>query len=560
VSPLLLRSSKDLARPAIALAVLALLAVLIRAPFNSNSGVNEAYYLVVGRQWLHGLPPYVGAFDVKPPLLFLLMTASEALFGPVLLAAKALATTAAALAACGLYLFGRRFMGEIAGVSAAVLYIVSTLSLGGTFSPAELIMAPFTVFGMLSGALALFGPAQVRIGCLLLSGLLFGAAVCVKQTALFEAAALALALMLSRPAAERVKKSAPPLLSWPGLSRPSSAFIEIYHVFLDGRLNCGHDYCKAGLKAACALAVGLCIVPLGFALYFLAIGRLDALVNDAVIAAFRRAGSDYAPAAGGFRPLVAGLFPVLPIITMAGLLWAGRRKLRNLPCYPAIRLLALWAAGALAGVFSTKSMFVVYCLPLLQPLCLAAGGYLQHLLAGIPSPNHRGLVRTGVLGGAVLYSCWAISPLFLAGGSNVKAAEAAALLIARERKSPEDRVLVLDRDVLVYLTAGIEPPLSMFHPVQLLCVFPRQGARTALVSAMNESPAFIVAAGTPGGLNCENRSLRKAIEGKLAQDYCPLGHFGSSVTGWPGSFTLFGLKARGCSQSLSKQTKTPPAV
>src|SRR5271166_3035452 len=88
-----------------ALLTIVCFAVLVRAPFNANVGVDEAFYLVVGRQWLHGTPPYAGAFDVKPTLLFLLMAAAQALLGSGLFAAKALATAAAATTACGLYLF-----------------------------------------------------------------------------------------------------------------------------------------------------------------------------------------------------------------------------------------------------------------------------------------------------------------------------------------------------------------------------------------------------------------------------------------------------------------------
>jgi hypothetical protein len=87
---------REWARPAGMLAATVLLAVLVRAPFNANVGVDEAFYLVVGRQWLHGTPPYAGSFDVKPPLLFLLMGGAEALLGPGLWA-KALATASAAL-------------------------------------------------------------------------------------------------------------------------------------------------------------------------------------------------------------------------------------------------------------------------------------------------------------------------------------------------------------------------------------------------------------------------------------------------------------------------------
>lgn len=71
--------------------------ILVRLPFAANAGVDEAFYLVVARQWLEGQPPYAGSFDVKPPLLF------AAAFGAVF------------ATAFGLYLFGRRFLGELAG-------------------------------------------------------------------------------------------------------------------------------------------------------------------------------------------------------------------------------------------------------------------------------------------------------------------------------------------------------------------------------------------------------------------------------------------------------------
>ena len=249
------------------MAAIIFLAILVRRPFNSNSGVDEAFYLVVGRQWLNGTPPYAGTFDVKPPLLFLLMAAAEALFGFTLWAAKALATAAVATTACGLYLFGRRFTGELAGAAAAILYIVSALTLGGTFSPAELIMAPFTTFGMLTGLAAVFGRSRSELPTLLLSGLLFGAAACVKQTALFEAAALGAALALSRQGGAR-------------------------------------------LRAFGAFATGLGAVPIGFAMYFLAIGHLGDLINDAGISAIRRAGAGYLPWGKAFELLLIGTLAV----------------------------------------------------------------------------------------------------------------------------------------------------------------------------------------------------------------------------------------------------------
>ncbi|MFY9639747.1 MAG: glycosyltransferase family 39 protein [Rhodomicrobium sp.] len=489
------------AQPAAALAAIIALAILIRAPFNLNAGVDEAFYLVVARQWLEGVPPYAGSFDVKPPLLFLLMAGSEALFGPTLLAAKALTTAAAAIAACGLYLFGRHFIGALAGVTAAIFYILSTLTLGGTFSPAELLMAPFTAFGMLAGLAALLDCRRARFRTLFASGFLFGAAACIKQTAIFTAAPLALGLLFG------------------------------------GR-------CTSRLKAFASFAAGFCVVPIAFATYFLAIGHLGDLINDAAITALLRAGTGYVPWHKAFGLLMAGMLTVLPIILMAGVFWAERRPLRAHPAYPSILFLAAWTGSASLGVLLTKGMFFIYTLPVLQPLCLAAGGFVQHVLGRIESRERRWLARTGILASAILYSCYAASPLFLAGGNNVKAAEAAAALMLREGKRPGDRILVVDRDLLVYVTAGTEPPVPIFHPLHLLCRFPLKGAEAALADSMRSKPAFVVLGDPPVAVQCEEPSRREAIAERLARDYCEVGHFESSVTGWPGSFAVFKLKER----------------
>jgi len=496
-----LRLRSEQVRPAAAMAVIVLFTILVRAPFNSNSGVDEAFYLVVGRQWLHGMPPYAGTFDVKPPLLFLLMAAAEALFGFTLWAAKALTTAAVATAACGLYLFGRRFTGEIAGSAAAALYIVSALTLGGTLSPAELIMAPFTTFGMLTGLAAVLDRNRIRLPSLLLSGLLFGAAACIKHTAVFQAAPLALGLLLNHQGPAR----------W---------------------------------KTFITFAAGACIVPLGFACYFSAIGHLGDFFEDAAISAIRRAGVGYMPWGKAARLMIAGMITVLPVLAMAGIFWAERRDLRNHPAYPSFRFLGAWTAGILLGIVVSKGMFFVYALPLLQPFCLAAGGFVQHVLGRIKSPGRRRFVRIGAVAAAALYTLLVVSHLFLTGGSSVKAAEAAAVLMAREGRRAGDRILVVDRDLPVYLAAGIEPPLSIFHPLHLLCDFPLKEAETALADSIGSNPAFVVMADAPVTVPCENRGRRAAVEARLAQDYCVLGRFESSITDWPGPFTVFGLKER----------------
>ncbi len=385
-------------------------------------------------------------------------------------------------------------------------------------------MAPFTAFGVLTGLTALLDRRRLHSPALLASGLLFGAAACIKQTAVFTAAPLVLGLLFSR-----------------------------------------QD--NARLAAAAAFAAGFAAVPLAFAAYFLAIGHFSELVTDVVLEAIRRAGTAYHHSLGtAFGLLMGGLFTVLPVLVMAGVFWVERRAMRGHPAYPSILFTGAWAGFVLLGIFATKEMSIVYSLPLLQPLCLAAGGFVQHVLGRIACQRQRSIWRSAALATAILYSCYIMSPLFLTGGGEVSAAEGAAALMQREGKRPEDRILVVDRDLLVYLASDAEPPLSIFHPLQLLCPFPAKGAQSALAQSIESKPVFVVLTDPPAAMPipCEVPGRREAVEARLSADYCALGHFQSTVTAWPGTFTVFELKERSnagspgrCGKHYSLNEATP---
>jgi 4-amino-4-deoxy-L-arabinose transferase-like glycosyltransferase len=504
-------------RTAAIMAGLVCCAVLARLPFVSNVGVDESYYLVVGRQWLEGTPPYAGAFDVKPPLLFALMAGAEAVFGPALLAAKALTMAAAAATACGLYLFGRRFTGAASGLAAALFYIAASLTFGGTFSPAELLMAPFTAFGMLLG-LAAACSRRARPTLLLGAGLLLGAAACVKQTALFEALALAMYLF-ARPGGFR-------------------EFGE-----RTGRWQARQNLPR--LESLAWLAAGLCAVPSGFALYFLAQGHLDALVADAVLAAIGRAGANYVSLSEAAGRLLLEFFLALPLVVMAAAVFARRKAFRDEPAYAALHFLMVWAAGALCGVCAGKATFVIYFLPVLQPLCLASGVGLQRLIER--SPERRGLRLAWPLAAAIVgvYPLCTVAPLIFAGRENLASATAATAAMRSAGLSDSDRILVADRDLIVYLASGSNPPAAIFHPLQFLCDFAAPGAGVALEVALKSRPAYVIAAEPFHIRGCEKPGRRLLIEETLRREYCALGRFGNALTGLKGgSLVVYGLKER----------------
>ncbi len=492
--------SSGFPRAAAIMAGLTACAVLARLPFRFNAGVDEAFYLVVGRQWLEGMPPYAYSFDVKPPLLFALMAGAEAVFGPGLVAAKALAMASVGAAACALYLFGRRFLGEFAGVSAALFYIASSLTLGGTFSPAELMMAPFTAFGMLLGFPTAFAPRPPALGRLLAAGLCLGAAACVKQTAVLEALPLAAFLFPGRPL-------------------------------------------RDGFKAVAAFAAGLLIVPAGFALFFLAEGHFGALFADVVVTAAARVSVPSGSWVETLRGLLIALMLVLPVIILATAACVSHGEKTK----PVLWFLAAWAAGALAGVLATRAALVIYFLPLLQPLCLMAAAFIQRCADRLPGRKCFSLTAAAIAAVASYSACFT-APLIFAGRDNLASAGEAAAAMRSLGLGSGDRILVADRDLIVYLAAGVNPPARIFHPLHLMCDFPTSAA---LGDALQNRPAFIVAADPLYARPCEIPGRRLQLDGALSRDYCQVGRFGSTLTGGgSGSLLVFGLRERAGARCL----------
>ena len=154
--------------------------VLLPVPFTRDQGI----YAYVAWRWLGGAPPYLGSFDHKGPLLYLvymaaLKTSGGAMWGPNLF--DLLARTAAVLAA---WLLGRRLAGPAAALYAAAL---TAAPLFGVFNScwwnaqAETFMLP--LLG-LSAWLAL--DPRRRPALLLAAGLLAAQAAMLKPTGLLH--------------------------------------------------------------------------------------------------------------------------------------------------------------------------------------------------------------------------------------------------------------------------------------------------------------------------------------------------------------------------------------
>ncbi len=388
---------------------LTLLAGLIRLPFLSHIAADEAYYLTVGRQWLEGSMPYAGAFDVKPPGLFALMALAEAIFGPAAIASKALCIAASGAAAFGTYLIARRLAGEIAGLAAALLYTASSLALSRSNTNAELLMAPFAVFGMLAALRAILDGGRGRIGLLLAAGLWFGAAASIKQTAAFEAMpALAMVLLWS----------------------------------------------AAGWRGAAAFVAGTAAVPAGFALYYLACGQLGPLFTDTVVLALRRANAGNASRGQAWLEFLSAGVDFLPAALLASLFWFKRRRLRSHPAYAVLALLAAWTAGALLGVMAAGGGLYFYYLPLLPPLCIAGGLYIGAVQGRASSASRRHVYRALTIAAVLLYTARIMAGISFPPAESRQAAEAAAAIVRNANSQPRASVLAADAGVYTYIAAG----------------------------------------------------------------------------------------------------------
>jgi hypothetical protein len=225
----------------VALAALAW-AALVRLPLWRMDGLDDAFYVEVAHLWTRGLPPYLYAYDVKPPGFFALLALAETALGPTLEALRALAVVCDAATALGLLMLGRRFGQPLVGLFAAISFPVlnELVTANDAYSP----LAALTVFAFLAALSRrpLFERALV-------SGLLIGAAGAVKQTAGFEALALLVILAGSAEAAGR-------------RARVGALFL-------------------AGAAAA----------PLAFLAYFVTVGGAGALIADALIGALARPAS-----------------------------------------------------------------------------------------------------------------------------------------------------------------------------------------------------------------------------------------------------------------------------
>ena len=457
--------------------VLALLWTLAwRLPFYRFENGDDAVFVEIADLWRRGVLPYVGAFDVKPPGLFALLSLSEMVFGPTKAAIKALGILGDATTATALFLLARRFGSARVGVFAAAL-----------FAPLSLVVVTYDAYGPLTAMTALaFLAALAELPPLrraALAGLAIGAAATIKQTAAFEALALLCLLV--------------------GQTRRARTAL----VFL------------AAASAA----------PLAFLIYFVACGAAGPLIADTVFAALNRPGSDMEGVTflSGLLRFIPVQKPILPLIALCLLAALRAPALQAAASKLALRALFAWLAAAYASLLLQHALYFPYLAPALAPALLIAGFCAERCvkeLARLPA-----VARLALTAAATLATVFAvIGHEFLHGlKQDMPALEGAAAAIRASGPRPSDTLYVVDRGAWLNAMTGLAPPSRFVFAFHAICPFGAGGA-DPLSENLAAHSRYMVVSDRSMRAYCERPEAWARIDATLARDYRPLARSGGT--------------------------------
>jgi len=487
------------------LAILAWTA-LVRLPFYGQWNLDEFFFAVMAEDWRHGGLPYVTAFDIKPPLLLLLDAAAQALFGNTYATFKGLEILAVAAGALVLYRMMRGHASARMALWAAALYPIYTLAFEGTSSLNMLLQLPLVIaaFSAMLDATSDDASEGERLRAVFLSGIAIGAAGMIKQTAIFEAFALGLALLVFVP------RRRPRLLA--------------------------------------AFALGAALPGLAFAAWYAWQGHLWEMIDAVVFLAMRRVNEAVIASYGErFAALLTTPGAALNSALRSNVLmflWGGAAlcllRWQRIRAAVSLRLLviaALWLGFAFAEVVSGRLLVDYYLLAIVPPLIILAGAFYCH---GLDLwPDHANAVLAGLIVVAIAIFAFAERRTlfnFTKHRDEWSLVARLANTIATRAPGPDDRLLVLNRGVPLYFATGLRPPVPIFHPTHLMAVFTTPDP-DPLGTALASRPRFIVLADPERRLQAELPERYAVAEAWLDAHYRHL----ATVNGVQDSMTLYEL-------------------
>jgi len=511
----------------------ALVALVLRAPALLHVELNwdEALYWQIGGELLKGHAPYTGTWDRKPPGLFAVLAAIQAVAGDGIVALR-LGTAAMVVAsALALRAIAQHLLPGLphACTAAGLIYIAGSMRGVGDGTNAELLLAPFALWGI---ALALSAGVSRHARTALAAGVLGGCALLIKQVAVVEVAVAALVLATL------------PALAGRGLALGGTARL------------------LAVLGAGVALPVAL------VAAWYAAIDRLPLLVG--VLGAAADAGD--APL--NLEGLMAGLrsYGIVIAATLAGLaalLVGGVGRAVGAGAAG----LAAWIAGVAAMLLLLGRFADHMMIQALPPLALGTAALavlvVRALHRSVPwAARHPRLAPAAA---ALLLLAWGVGTPFLAAAETLwhrQAADVAqgathwgdrtATIAAALRpriEGPGD-LFVASRMLGLYRETGTTPPTRFPFVLHLWAPYAPIDGLAELQRILGSRPAFVVVDNLwlPGGPRQGDAQIRvlDRLAEALARDYVPDGRTGRFTT-WRGGFIGGGIGA-----TVFRRADVPP--
>lgn len=441
---------------------------------------DEGEYAYAARVWSEGGLPYRDVFNQKPPMVIAAYRLCAAL-SPSPAAPRYAAMIAVLLTGLALLLLAPKRWGPASRLAAPLGYFVLSTTPVGDFGFAantEVFAAAFTAW-------AVWAASRGERRSAALSGLLAGAALMTKQTALWPVLAAGL------------------LAAWRG----------------------GRNWDRG---AAAAFLLGAAAIPLCWLGYFWARGGL-AFFWDCVVAGNMRyaAQADWAAAAEQARFFAVDLGPAflkaswpawaLAILGLRGLeaRWENRGELAAV----------LWLAGGLLAAATGLLLFPHYFLQAAPPLCLAAAFGVERLGSG--RRRWAALAVLALLPAAARADFYfgksreAVAKDLLYPSPLLETEALGAWL--RERTAPADAIWVFGSEPALYVYAG-RRAATRHDFVYPLTMFPRspEPLEAELAALRAARPVYVVYVNQPISTLIGSRlglAFRDAVREWLAADY-----------------------------------------
>ncbi|MDP3541167.1 MAG: glycosyltransferase family 39 protein [Elusimicrobiota bacterium] len=441
---------------------------------------DEGEYAYAARVWSEGGLPYRDVFNQKPPMTFVVYRLSAALSSSPAAPRRA-AALAVLLTGLALLLLTPKRWSPAARLAAPLAYFVLSTAPVGDFGFAantEVFAAAFTAW-------AVWAASRAAPRWALVSGLLAGAALMTKQTALWPALAACV------------------LAVWRGSGRWEP-------------------------RSAGAFLAGVAAVPAFWLSYFWARGGLG-FFWDCVVAGNMRYASlaDWSAAVEQARFFVFDLAPAflmsswpawaLAALGLKGLeaRWENRGELTAV----------LWLAGGLLAAATGLLLFPHYFLQAAPPLCLAAAYGVERLGSG--KRRWAALAALALLPAAARADFYfgksreAVAKDLLYPSPLLETEYLGAWL--RERTSPSDSIWVFGSEPALYVYAG-RRAATRHDFVYPLTMFPRSAEplRAELEALRAAKPAYVVYVNQPISTLIGSRlglEFRDAVREWLAEGY-----------------------------------------